>query len=479
MTAYDEIRYPGLPYAQAHPQHLAAIARLFGVVPAPPERCRVLEVACGDGAHLIPIAWQTPGSRFVGFDLARAPIEAGQQFAARLGLANLSLAPLDLCDFPAESGEFDYIIAHGLYSWVPASVRDRLLGLVARHLAPQGIGYVSYNTYPGCYMRRMVWEMLRFHTDLLPDPQQRAREAHALLGLLAEAQSAPNDFGTLLRAQGKRILDRPAEYLLHDDLAETNEPVYFHEFLRHAEQHGLQYLGEAELGAMGTAGITAQVRAVLEQLDPVSREQYLDFVRGRQFRQTLLCRGEVTVDRTPGEERLDGLVFSVSRYAQVEGEGGADEQVLQAALDLLREREPRRLRVDEVQGALRTRVPALLAGRAPEYLSRLLLIAVRAGAIELHSQAPSIAVEPGERPQASAVARLQLAGGGPVTTLTHEAVAIDDEATRVLLGLLDGSRGRPQLTAELGDRLGGDAGGRAHALDARLRHLAKLALLVA
>jgi SAM-dependent methyltransferase len=477
MTAYDETLYPGRPYPQSHPAHLAAVATLFGMSPAPVERCRVLEVACGDAANLIPMALGLSGSEFVGFDLARRPIEAGKGLAAQLGLRNLSLGVLDLREFPNDTRPFDYIIAHGLYSWVPGPVRDQLLSLIAKHLAPQGVAFVSYNVYPGCYIRRMLWEMLRFHTEHLEDPAQRAAEAQTLLRLLADGQSYPNDYGTLLRAEAARVLEREAAYLLHDDLAEVNEPVYFHQFLDHAQSHGLQYVGEAELGAMSTAGVTSQTRAVLEPLDPLMREQYLDFVRGRQFRQTLLCRDAVELDRTPSAARLDGLLLSMTARAQIAAHGTPDEQVLRTLVALLEERYPHRLSLEQTQISLRERLGEIVSSRDAGYLPGLILLAVRAGLLDIHAGAPAVARHPSERPQVFPLARLQSERGITVTNLCHDSVKLDDKLARTLVALLDGTRDRTQLMQALGEQLDGDQP-RAEALEAHLQNLARLALLV-
>jgi len=477
MTPYDEVRYPGHPYPQTHPSRLAAIARLFGLTPAPPERCRVLEIACGDAANLIPLAWGSPRSEFVGFDLAQTPIEAGRQVAAQLRLTNLSLSAMDLRDFPPDTSRFDYIIAHGLYSWIPGPLHGELLALVARHLAPHGVAFISYNTYPGCYIRRMVWEMLRFHVEHLSGPDQRAAEAQALLRLLADGQSHLNDYGTLLRAEASRVLERDPGYLLHDDLADINEPVYFHQFLDRAESHGLQYLGEAELGAMSTAGIKPAVRAVLEPLEPLLREQYLDFVRGRQFRQTLLCGSGLTVDRVPRPERLDGLLIGASVKAQIVARDSQDEQSLKALMDVLQEHHPLRLGMPEALALTERRIGGLPAGTRPDYLRDLALLAVRAGAVEVYANAPALTLDPGERPVASELARLQNEEGMTVTNLCHEPVKLDTDLARSLLALLDGTRDRAQLINELGERLG-DAPDRAQSLEQNLRNLGRLALLV-
>src|SRR6476661_8295153 len=123
-TPYDELPYPGSAFAQTHPDRLATLATLFGMTPAPVERCRVLELGCGDGGNLIPMAFGLPESRFTGVDLATTAIARGQQLIDQVGLANIRIQNADLMDLDSGFGEYDYIIAHGLYSWVPPQVRE-------------------------------------------------------------------------------------------------------------------------------------------------------------------------------------------------------------------------------------------------------------------------------------------------------------------------------------------------------------------
>ncbi len=368
MTAYDEVPYTGHPYADSHPERLATMATLFGMTPAPVERCRVLEVACGDAANLIPMAYALPGSTFTGFDLAAQPIEIGQRMVARLGLENITLAQRDLADFPADAGTFDYIIAHGLYSWIPADARDRLLALIARHVAPRGVAFVSYNVYPGCYIRRMVWEMLRFHTDQLGTPAERIAEAQGFARLLAEGRTVQDQYTALMKAELERFTARDAGFLFHDDLAELNEPVYFHEFIAHAGKHRLQFLCEAELVAMAYGGLTPEAKRVLDALDPLAREQYLDFAKCRRFRQTLLCHEDVAIERRLGPEKVPAFRLSARRRVQIGDPSAApplqgDEALPQAMLDALEDAAPGMLTLAE----LGARVP----GSEGDYLQRL------------------------------------------------------------------------------------------------------------
>lgn len=476
-TAYDRVPYRGNPYVQTHPARLAAIARLFDVSPASPERCRVLEIACGDGANLIPMACSMPRSEFVGFDISQTAIDTGKNLAQELKLENLSLSPVDLREFPVDAGAFDYIIAHGLYSWIPDALRDNLLALVARHLAPQGVAFVSYNTLPGCHIRRMMWEMLRFHVEPIHDPGQRVAEARALLGLLAHGQATPDAYGQLVRVEAEQMLERDASYLLHDDLAEINDPVYFHQFLERAERHGLQYLAEAELGAMSAVGLDPRLRSVLDALDPVLREQYLDFARGRRFRQTLLCRGEVSVDRCPTPERLDSLLIGHGTRTKSRDGDSIDQRAANTLLSELARHHPLHVAGEDLVQCAHAQFDAPTERPSREHWHKVLLALVRAGAVEIRATAPRLSVMPGPRPTASALARAQNARGTVVTNLLHESVRLDDELARALLALLDGTRDRRQLRDEL-DHVLHDTHDPERVIDEHLRHFGRLALLM-
>ncbi len=468
MNAYDEVPYTGRPYSDAHPERMATMAALHGVQAAPVERCRVLEVACGDAANLIPMAYAFPESEFVGFDLAAQPIEAGRQLAGRIGLTNLSLSQQDLAAFPDDGGRFDYIIAHGLYSWIPAPAREQLLALIARHLAPRGVAFVSYNVYPGCYIRRMVWEMLRFHTGGLEQPAERIAEARALARLLAERSAMDDAYTVLMREEFKRFAGGGTGSLFHDDLAEVNDPCYFHEFVAFAGRHRLQFLCEAELVATSYAGITPEARSVLHGMEPLAREQYLDFAKCRRFRQTLLCHEDIAVEREVGPRRVFDFRFASRRRASsdepavIEPPPQPEVALPQALLDALVAALPGTLSFDE----LAARVPGPDRGA----LAELCLAAAQVGAVQLHLRAPVFASSPGERPVASAVARVQSTQGENVTNLRHATVKLDDPLVRRLLPLLDGTRDLRALAAALGET--------ADAIEGRLRQLAKLALLV-
>src|SRR5262245_13926006 len=299
-TLYDEVRYTSRPFPQTHPDRLATLATWFGMHPAAVDRCRVLELGCGTGANLIPMALGLPESSFVGVDLATSAIADGQAMASALGLANLDLLALDVRTIPDQFGVFDYIIAHGLFSWVTHDVQEQILEVCTTHLAPDGVVYISYNANPGCHVRTMVREMMLYHVRAISDPQRRVTQALDFAQFLGAALPEA-DYSAFLRVELEELLEWRRDYVFHDDLAPHNEPLYFSQFMDRAQRHGLQYLAEANIFDMQDYGFPPAVREYLRRVESgrglLDREQYLDFIKNRRFRQTVLCHGQRKLER--------------------------------------------------------------------------------------------------------------------------------------------------------------------------------------
>jgi cyclopropane fatty-acyl-phospholipid synthase-like methyltransferase len=455
-SLYDAIPYPGHPFAQTHPDRLAALATLFGLDPPPLAHCRVLELGCGDGGNLVPMALGLPGARLLGVDAAQAAIARGRTLIDALGLSNVELLAEPLERFQPAPGEFDYVIAHGLYSWVAAPVRDRLLAVCREALSEQGVAYVSYNALPGGRLREALRDMLVFHAGAV-EPRERIAQARALLGLLLEGWSDRHEFGAVMRRQAERLLERGDETVFHDELASVNESVYFHEFAAHAGRHQLQYLAEADFFEMQIGTLPEQVAEELRRVDdPVRREQYLDFLRGRMFRQTLLCRAELALDRTPRPRVVRGMAVSSSARRRgepnadgrttFEGPAGStlttDHPVVIHALERIGDSWPAAVWVHEL-------VPQDATDADSDALCDALLRSYAGNLVQLHVHPPELVTSPGQRPEASPLAREQARTGALVTNLRHTSVRIEDDLGRRLVMLLDGRRDRAELAAEL------------------------------
>jgi cyclopropane fatty-acyl-phospholipid synthase-like methyltransferase len=180
-TSYDEVPYVNQSFPQTHPDRLATLATLFGVAKADIDHARVLELGSASGDNLIPMALGLPGSQFLGIDLSERQTEQGRDIVRTLGIDNIELRHADIADVDDSYGRFDYIICHGVYSWVPMAIQEKILDICRRNLAPQGVAYISYNTLPGRYMQAMARDMMVYHSRELPDAKTRVQEARALL----------------------------------------------------------------------------------------------------------------------------------------------------------------------------------------------------------------------------------------------------------------------------------------------------------
>ncbi len=460
LTAYDHVLYPSLAHVQTHPDRLATIAALFGMQTVPVEKCRVLELGCGDGTNLISMAYGLPNSEFVGIDAAGRAIAAGNEMIRDLSLHNVRLEQLDLVKFAAEGNPFEYIIAHGVYSWVPDPVRDRILAICSESLSPNGVAYVSYNTYPGGHIRDMVREMMLFHVRDAADAQQKIAQGRALLKFLAGSKKEPDLYRELLEKELEHAIEYSDGAFYHDDLNPLTRPIYFHRFVEHAAAHGLQFLGDAMFNEMQPEEYDPAVMTALRELDTdvLAREQYLDFLMGRRFRRTLLCHREVSLDYKiqPGvianfyaaseaEPKSANLNISSSDIEEFRTPKGASikasRPLVKAALLHLSQCWPHAIHFSELLAAARRLVPAEEdESENVHAICEMLLSSFAAGVTELHVWAPSFVTDVSERPVASPVARHQNRRTKRITTLRHTGLELNDALSRNLLELLDGTR---------------------------------------
>jgi methyltransferase-like protein/predicted O-methyltransferase YrrM len=470
-TSYDAVPYDSFPFPQTHPDRLATLGRLFGLSPAVLARCRVLELGCAAGGNLIPMALALPDAEFVGVDLSTVQVAQGEKQIADLGLTNIRLLAMSITNVGESFGEFDYILSHGVYSWVPNVVQEAMLAICAERLSENGIAYISYNTLPGWRMRGMIRDLMRYHAMQFADPAQRVAQARAILDFLAKwVPTENNAYGMLLKSELEGLRRSPDYYILHEHLEDINEPLYFHEFMERAVRHGLQYLAEADFSTMLAANFPPEVNDTVVRIAPdvIRQEQFMDFLRNRTFRQTLLVRQGLVVNRTLTPERVmplwvSALLLPVNPMPELATQreeafrasnGGmlkTPNPVTKAAMVVLARHWPEALGfVDLLREALAlVGLPESQAAQpglsAEQTLASDLLQCYGAGLVELHSCASGFVLQPGARPKASPLARWQAARGLPqVTTLRHELATIDANLGR-LLGLLDGTREREAI----------------------------------
>jgi methyltransferase-like protein/2-polyprenyl-3-methyl-5-hydroxy-6-metoxy-1,4-benzoquinol methylase len=411
----------------------------------------------------------------VGVDLAGTAIARGHALLHDIGLKNVTLRHTDLMEMAPNYGEFDYIIAHGLFAWVPQPVCDQILAICKNSLAPQGVAYISYNTLPGCHSRLMLREMVSFHNREFRDPQQQMKQALILLKLLSSSVAKePDTYTQIVRDEYKRWSARAPEAFYHDELGHVFNPLYFHQFMEQARRSELQFLSEADFFDMVPHGLASNAVEVLDKIkeDIVLREQYMDFMRGRYFRKTLLCHERVSLNRSlkPNAVRA----FYISTVAKSESpapslEPGAKEifeseaggkivtadPLGRAMFWRLQESAPERFAfarlVEEVESCARQRfgfIPQADQDVSSD-LAEFVWSTYGAGLLDLHRTLPPFVVRVTDKPMASPLARWQARRTDVVATLHHQTLKLGNAIHRGLLALCDGSRDRASLRADL------------------------------
>lgn len=440
-TAYDDVAYPARVFPVTHPEHLATIARLHGLAAPAPETARVLEIGGGDGVNLLAIGAAYPATLGLSIDLSAAAVARGTALGRSAGVGNVRLEVHDIvAAADTLDGCFDYVIAHGVYAWVPAPVRDALLRLAARVLAPDGVVFISYNAMPGGHMRRMLRDMALHHIAGIDGNAERLAAARAYLADLG----APREHDRIV-VQAMREIARPmavktAEALFHDELGGVFEPQSLTDVTTAAAAHGLAFLNDASPLLFGD-GLPGEA---LDDAAVVRRAQASDYAVMTFFHQTLLVRAGRAPARIAVLDAIPDLFLAchVKRvgpeaFEVADNSFTVEDAVLADVLEAVSKVWPRRARVATLVGAGDT--------DRLEALYRLFA----AGVVSLSAcQLPGV-FSPGERPLASPLALAQLAlGRTSLLSLDHREIEFEAPGPRRFLALLDGTRDRAAIAAD-------------------------------
>jgi SAM-dependent methyltransferase len=418
QRSYERIPYRSRPWPISAPEHLHTRALLHGLDAARPDACRVLELGCADGGNLLPLAAHHPDASFVGIDLAKGHIDQARADSEQLALSNArfdACSFVDLDDVLRDVAPFDYVVAHGLMSWVTPTLQDELFRVVRRWLAPDAVALISYNTYPGWAGRRSIRELLLQHSRGVDDVEERVARSRELLELLAATVPSLERGYTELIQEVLQIASDPErlDYSAHEYLEDENHPFFLRDFVARAEAGGLRYVADADIPDMQPETMPEEVDA--SRLDRVERLQLQDLMTNRRFRQSVLCRDDAEVNERPRLSLVQQMY--VSTELSPHGEPSPSD---------------------------------------PEALASTLAQLHLSGMATLRATAPGWAAEPGERPVASPLVRAHSDPGRPTTSLRHHSLALESATVRELLTLLDGSRDRAALIRHFAGRLDAD-----------------------
>ena len=323
QKSYDELPYISAAFPETSPARLEALASFLSLTPPPSKTAKVLEIGCSYGGNLFPFAIANPQAKVLGIDLSEVQINKAKELAAQMRVDNIEFKAKDICDFTdadvRDYGKFDYIICHGVYSWVPDVVKDAILKTIKRFLSPNGVAYVSYNVYPGWKIKDTIRDFLIFGTKGIEDRTTKVAKAREHLRALGEYAKFCKTDGQVskilidydaLEFHIEEILKMGDSYIMHEYLEVFNNPIYFKDFATHLDQNGLAYLTEVSLDDVFRSNLG------LEQFDNyidsnfgsrIDREQALDFLTGKIFRASLIVNKEIIGDNFHVDIGVDEL----------------------------------------------------------------------------------------------------------------------------------------------------------------------------
>lgn len=451
ISSYEELPYTTFALRGAHPSRLGALARLHGLDTPLPDNCSVLEIGCGTGGNLAHLAYLYPKSRFVGVDISPAHISLARELAQGSSLSNVEFRLGDFAEIVTEAGAFDYIMCHGVYSWIRPDLRERLMEVIKSALSAEGVAFISYNVLPGWRQRGAIRDIMKTGAtlgvvrDQSSDPRALLAAGIELLTLVGATRKKGGDlFGTFVREALERMSDSDPSYLFHEFLEEHNDAVLFSDFIGAASNHGLQFLSEAKPALMSCDDLGPEVSNYLSRLDGdiIAREQTLDMLRNRMFRETLLCHSAHQLKRDLKASVFKSLRF-VSDYrliSQSPAKARFEEVTSQRSVETPVDEHSRLLvrigewgysgvSFEQLQGAIGND-PSLSLGERE--LMHAIVRLWRSGFIEAVSEAPNVKHVARGVPKISPIAHYQTRHGNLVTALQHKSFHLSSLELNIL-----------------------------------------------
>jgi methyltransferase-like protein/ubiquinone/menaquinone biosynthesis C-methylase UbiE len=504
-STYDAVPYEGT-HLLTHPFRLETSGTLFGMDVKPIGEARILELGCAQGENIIPMAASLPGATFIGMDLSQGQIDEGQRVVDAVGLDNIELRQADILDIDESWGQFDYIICHGVYSWVPAPVRDKALEVCKCNLAPDGVALVSYNVFPGWHMKRMIRDVVKFHTSQFEDPNEQIAGAKNILKFMAEMHSEDSIFGQILRGTigDERGLLSPKNdfYLFHEFIETVNDPCLFFEFAEAAQGKGLQYMWDSNIFHSTSFSLPAKTVKALKNVPLIRKEQYRDFLFNRTFRSSLLCHADVQLDRNMSNAKAHNFHIAFARdFDKLEidirnrdvakiplskGSLSVSDRAAKATIMCLKEVYPRFLPYEKLRETVLARLTACGKNapgeldQAEDRIAAMVLTGHACALFEMSVSPPDWCLEVSERPKAGALTLFNASEGRNIANPLHRLIGFNPP-NRYLLQHLNGERDHNELVRILAEAVRADqfsltAKAQKDGVDAAAAHFVKAAL---
>lgn len=429
---YDTLPYPNHTMSYISPEQIESIGTVFGMNTVQAATARVLELGCGSGLTSIAFGIRHPKAKVIGIDMSKVQIEHGKKYLKALKVENVELKAMSIMDIDKSFGEFDYIICHGVFSWIPAEVQKKVLEIIQTHLSPNGIAHVSYNALPGWNIAQTFRDMMQYHADMFVSDQDKIAQAGAFVNFIDGALAESNTpYSKFLRQEAQIVASQGPSYLKHEYLDKGNSQFYFADFANLAASHGLQYLGDSSLATMYLGNLPAKAAEQLKAISNIiSAEQYMDFVTNRRFRNTLLCKSSATINRNVNTDIFNKLhVAAAILPATAVDKAKFDDEtesltfaidgtstsfnttfgILKAAFYAFAEHRGRFLSLDELTSYVSKKLPKLKSEDLRTALKDQLMQLLFKGLVEVRVTPPVAVDKISNKPKTSDIARYEIA----------------------------------------------------------------------
>lgn len=453
---YQSRAYPAMSHPSTDPAVTAVAAKLAGLDIPTPTCASVLEIGCASGHNLLPLAARWPESHFVGIDLSAPAIDSARETARLAGLTNVEFIACDLRDHDPGDESFDFIIAHGVYSWIAAEARQALLEFCAAHLSHEGVAVISYNTLPGWSLRRSLVDLASLLAKR-PAAGEIGQEPEKILAFLATAAGTHTPYARHLTAVLHDMFGKGGEVLPFDEFSPVNEPSTFLDFAAHAGSCGLRYLGESELQENFPASLAPGAEQTLLPLasDPLVLQQAIDLLTNRTFRSSLLCRADAPVQtRITTATALHFAVRCPHRFdgSRVIDRAGnelvqLEHPVALAFFSALASTSPQSVPMQEIL--------EIMAGRLGDQfdptnslpmIARMVVDSARQNLISLRYEAVRFDPEPPAFPDLGPLRLMAARKRQPLVDIHHVPCSFEDDRQQIAVAM-DGSRSIDELSA--------------------------------
>lgn len=300
MEGYtSDVEYTLGYYREQEPDFLNLCAVMHGVAPIGLEKgFTYCELGCGQGMTVLIMASNYPQGRFYAIDFNPSHIARARRLAEEAGLTNITFLEKSFAEVdqnPSLLPECDFIVLHGIFTWVSDENRQHIINICAHHLKSGGIVYNSYNAKPGWVMGEPIQKLVYEASKLFAG--NSVTRLDKSVGLLGELENAEPRFFAINKEMIKKRLEalgaKDKHYLVHEYFHDGWRAFYFTEVAAYMAQAKLDFVGEAAVSAPYVMRLLQQkTRELLGKVpDKNVRELFKDIIFNTMFRKDMFMRG--------------------------------------------------------------------------------------------------------------------------------------------------------------------------------------------